>query len=382
MKKNLMSVSQLTNDHNVIVEFHSNFCLIKDKVSGQVLFRGTLKNGLYQLDPTFVLVESPAVPHSSIAVSSSKSSRPSSSFVFCSEGCNNSQNNCNKSSMQVSCSTDKICQQWHARLGHPSFSVLKQILKKISIPCSSTDLPFYDSCKLGKLHQLPFAQCQITATHPLELVYSDLWGPAPMLSVEGYRYYIVFVDAYTRHTWLYPMQLKSEALSIFKTFHKFAKLQYQFKLKTLQTDNGGEFKAFLPYLHIYGIQSRFSCPYTHQQNGVAERKHRHIAEMGLTLLAHAHMPLKYWVEAFQITVYIINLLAASPLRFLTPFEKLYHKQPKYMHLQPFGCACFPYLRLYSKHKFNFHSSKCVFLGYNHVQAGYKCLHSSGRIYVA
>ena len=121
------------------------------------------------------------------------------SFVFCLEGCNNSQRNCNKPSMQISC-TNKICQQWHARLGHSSFSVLKRILNKISIPCSSTDLSFCDSCKLGKLHQLPFAHCPITAKQPLELVYLNLWGLAPILSVEGYRYYIVFVDAYTCYT--------------------------------------------------------------------------------------------------------------------------------------------------------------------------------------
>ena len=93
------------------------------------------------------------------------------------------------------------------------------------------------------------------------------------------------------------------------------------------------------------------------------------------------MPLKYWVEAFQTTVYTINLLPSSPLRFLTPIEKLYRKQPKYMHLQTFGCACFPYLRPYSKNKFNFHSSKCVFLDYSQIQARYKCLYPSGRVYI-
>ena len=104
--------------------------------------------------------------------------------------------------------------------------------------------------------------------------------------------------------------------------------------------------------------------------------------MGLTLLAHAHMPLKFWVEAFQTVVQTINLLPFSPLKFTTSFELLYHKQPNYVMLQPFGCACFPYLRLYIKYKFDFHSTKCVFLGYSHVQVGYKCLHSSGWVYVS
>ena len=89
------------------------------------------------------------------------------------------------------------------------------------------------------------------------------------------------------------MKLKSDTLPTFITFHKLAKLQYQTKIKAIQTNNGGEFKAFFPYLQRHGIQPRFTCPYTHQQNGVAERKYRHIAEMGLTLLAHARMALKF-----------------------------------------------------------------------------------------
>ena len=103
------------------------------------------------------------------------------------------------------------------------------------------------------MHQIPFANYQITAKAPLELVYSNLWDPAPVLSTEGYKYYIVFVDTCTRYTWLYPLKQKYDVLAIFKTLHTFAELQYQSKLKALQTDNGGEFKAFLCYLTSCGI---------------------------------------------------------------------------------------------------------------------------------
>ena len=127
---------------------------------------------------------------------------------------------------------------------------------------------------------------------------------------------------------------------MFVIFHKFVELQYNSKLRALQTDNGDEFKAFLPYLQSQGIQPRFTYPCTHQQNGVAERKYRHIAEMGLTLLAHANMSLKFWVEAFQTAVHIINLLPASPLRFKTPFELLYHKSPKLFCVATFRLCLF------------------------------------------
>ena len=69
---------------------------------------------------------------------------------------------------------------------------------------------------------------------------------------------------------------------------------------------GGEFHAFTDYLTINGIIHRISCPHTHQQNGVVERKHRHIVENALTLLARASMPFKYWDESFRIVVFLHN----------------------------------------------------------------------------
>ena len=93
----------------------------------------------------------------------------------------------------------------------------------------------------------------------------------------------------------------------------------------MQSDNGGEFQAFLPYFLDHGIQPRLTWPHTYQQNGVSERKHKHITEIGLTLLAHVHMPLKFCLEVFQTTICTINILSASPLNFASPFELLYYK---------------------------------------------------------
>ncbi|KAL5775594.1 hypothetical protein ACOSP7_013151 [Xanthoceras sorbifolium] len=91
-----------------------------------------------------------------------------------------------------------------------------------------------------KVHKLPFSRIEIRVTHPLEIVYSNIWGPAPILSLDGFRYYIIFVDAYTRFTWLYPLRLKSEAFSKFVHFKKFAELQFNSKIKCFQADIGSE----------------------------------------------------------------------------------------------------------------------------------------------
>ncbi|TXG61259.1 hypothetical protein EZV62_012622 [Acer yangbiense] len=118
------------------------------------------------------------------------------------------------------------------------------------------------------------------------------------------------------------------------------------------------------------------------KNGVSERKHRHVVETELTLLAHANLPLRFWAKAFETATFLINNLPSSVLNFMSPFEKLFSRKPNYAFLKTFGCSCFPYLRYYSKHKFDIHSAKCIFLGYSMSHKGYKCLHPSGKVYVS
>ncbi|MEX5533345.1 hypothetical protein, partial [Pseudomonas syringae] len=80
------------------------------------------------------------------------------------------------------------------------------------------------------------------------------------------------------------------------------------KLKSVQTDNGTEFKPLTPHFTKLGIVHRLTCPYTHHQNGSVERKHRRIIETGLSLLAYANMPSQYWDHAFLAAVFLINRL--------------------------------------------------------------------------
>jgi hypothetical protein len=157
------------------------------------------------------------------------------------------------------------------------------------------------------------------------------------------------------------------------------------KIKRLQTDGGGEFTslAFEKYLSDNGIFHQKSCPHTSQQNGIAERKHRHIVETGLTLLAQSHLPSRYWVEAFQTGVYLINRLPSSTIKFSTPYFKLFKIEPDYASLKVFGCACYPLLRPYTKHKLEFRSKQCIFLGYSSNHKGYRCLDpNTNRIYIS
>lgn len=114
----------------------------------------------------------------------------------------------------------------------------------------------------------------------------------------------------------------------------------------------------------------------------------HISKMGrlsanIDTFAHASMPLKFWDEALLTAVFLINRLPSRVIQNTTPHERLLGKKPDYSFLQIFGCACWPNLRPYNTKKLQFHSKRCVFLGYSNSHKGFKCLDpSKGRVYIS
>lgn len=101
----------------------------------------------------------------------------------------------------------------------------------------------YASCLAGKLTKQPFGLSDTSSSHALALVHSDLWGPAPVISNNGYRFYLLLVDDYSGFTWLYPLYRKSEVLSCFKHFKSMVESALNSRIKCLKTDGGGEFTS-------------------------------------------------------------------------------------------------------------------------------------------
>jgi hypothetical protein len=156
------------------------------------------------------------------------------------------------------------------------------------------------------------------------------------------------------------------------------------KIIVVQSDwGGGEYEKLNSFFKSIGICHLVSCPHTHQQHGVAERKHRHIVEKGLALLGHASMPQKYLDEAFLAATYPINRTPTKLLSYDTPLQKLLGTRPDYSSFCVFGCSCWPNLRPYNSHKLELRSIHCVFLGYSNMNKGFKCLDiSKGHIYIS
>ena len=338
--KNLLFIHKFTRDNNVYVEFHPNFCVVKDIQTRQPLMRGEHKDGPYLLH-----------------------------FL---------QNCSSYVGEKASPNT------WHHRLGHPHFRVLQSILNKYGLPLTHKLSHLYcDACRTSKSHKLPFTISVHKSSKPLELIHSDVWGPAPILSHFGFSYYVVFIDDFSKYTWLFPLRKKSDVLSTFIEFKKKVENQFSTRIVSFQSDWGGEFQALTTYLKEHGIHHRVSCPYTSEQNGTAERKHRHLVETALALLKNASLPEKFWDEAVSTAAYLINRMITPLLHNKSPYEIIFNILPDYKLLRTFGCLCYPHLRPYSLHKLDTRSEKCIFLGYSSIHLGYRCLSiSSNKLFIS
>lgn len=129
-------------------------------------------------------------------------------------------------------------QHLHHNLGHPSSSIFSYLLRHLGYSALSKVSLHCDSCSVNKSHKLSFGQNSFHCTKPLQLLYSDVWGPTQE-SVDGFRFYVIFVDFYTKYTWLFPMKKKSEVALIFPIFKNLVEKYFNYDIVSVFTDNVG-----------------------------------------------------------------------------------------------------------------------------------------------
>ncbi|GJZ44585.1 ribonuclease H-like domain-containing protein [Tanacetum coccineum] len=329
--KNLISVRQFTRDNKCTIEFDEFGFLVK--------ITGTR---------SFYFLRCDSTPDHNPRVTSSTTTTPTALF----------------SSNQST---------WHQRLGHPGDDVLRFLVFNKFISCNKTkSTTLCHACQLGKHVRHPFLHSSTIVENTFDIVHSDVWT-SPIPSVSGFQYYVLFLDHYSHFLWVYPLQKKSDAFSKFLLFRAYVKTQFDKEIKSFQCDHGGEFDNTRQHdlFKTNGIQFRFSCPKTSQQNGRSERMIRTINNLIRTLLFQAHLPPQYWTEALFMATHLLNILPSTAIKNDIPFTKLFNKQPSYKHLRVFGCLCYPYI--HSTHKLQPRSTPCVFLGYPTNHRGYRCL---------
>ncbi|CAN7059401.1 unnamed protein product [Brassica oleracea var. botrytis] len=257
---------------------------------------------------------------------------------------------------------------WHARLGHPHSRALNLLLPDISFKNDGCE-----ACILGKHCKTVFPKSSTIYENCFDLIHSDVWT-APCISRENHKYIVTFIYQKSKYTWLTMIPTKDRVLDAFINFQTYITNQFNVKIKVFRSDNGGEYTshAFKNHLAKHGILHQTSCPYTPQQNGVAERKNRHLMGVARSMMFQTNVPKRFWSDAVMTACYLINRTPTRILGDLTPYEVLNKRKPSINHLRVFGCLCYVLQPDGQRNKLEPRSTKAVFLGYSTTQKGYKC----------
>ena len=270
---------------------------------------------------------------------------------------------------------------WHKRLGHlnvKSVRSLQGMVIGLDLGKSPPNVESFEceGCVEGKQARQPFPKDGASrATKPLELVHSDVCGPMKTLSIGGARYFLTFIDDFTRKVWVYALKTKNEVLERFKAWKTLVERQSDHNIKVFRSDNGGEFtsKAFDDVLRKDGIQRQTSAPYTPQQNGVAERANRTLVEMARAMIHAQGLGFEFWAEAVCNAAYIRNRCPTRALQNITPEEAWSGKKPHVSHLRVFGCVAYAKVPDAMRTKLDAKATKCLMLGYCEGTKAYRLI---------
>lgn len=338
---NLISVHKLCQDMLCTLSFTADKCFIQGHLQkGPPLLLGNLSGGLYGLEGF-------------------KSQQIASTSTY--------DKHCNQTS---SVNIDDS-QRWHTRLGHLPFTQFKHIPSLAHLK-DCKDCGICQVCPAAKQTRSSFPSSSIKTTHAFQLIHIDVWGPYRQSTHNGFTQFLTIVDDFTRTTWIHLLKYKTDVMN---DFCQYVETQYNTKILCVRSDNAKELVegAMLSFYKKKGIASQSSCRDTPQQNGVVERKHRHLLETARALAFQSNLPSKYWGECVLCATYLINRMPLSSLQWLSPYEKLHSQSPTLTHLKSFGCLCFISTSKIHRSKFAPRAHPGVFIGYPLSQKGYKVL---------
>jgi hypothetical protein len=197
----------------------------------------------------------------------------------------------------------------------------------------------------------------------------------------GSKYGLVIVDDFSRFTWVFFLQDKSETQGTLKRFLRRAQNEFELKVKKIRSDNGSKFKNLQveEYLEEEGIKHEFSAPYTPQQNGVVERKNRTLIDMARTMLGEYKTPERFWSEAVNTTCHAINWLYLHRFLKKTSYKLLTGNKPNVSYFRVFGSKCYILVKKGRHSKFAPKAVEWFLLGYDSNTKAYWIFNKSSGL---
>ena len=263
---------------------------------------------------------------------------------------------------------------WHQRFGHLGINNLKKVHKLVQgMDLIEANELQCDACSEGKQSRNPTTTVSKESAKVLELVHSDVCGPIRPTTLGGNRYFVTFLDDFSRRSWVYLLKEKREVFYKFQEFKAKVEAQSKEKVLTLRSDNGGEYigKDLQEFCKNNGITHVFSSPYAPNQNGVAERFNRTMIEMVSSMLSDSLLPAYLWGEALHTANYLKNRSPHASVERKTPEEAWSKRKPSVKHLKAFGCKVSVLLTPRRKEKFGSKVWWGSLVGYGGPLVGYR-----------
>lgn len=277
-------------------------------------------------------------------------------------------------------SKDKSFTLWHKRLGHISKDRVQRLVKEDLLPSLDyDDEPICVDCVRGKLTKTR-KKTAIRSSGALEIIHTDISGPY-QATMCGNKYFITFIDDYSRYGYVYLIKEKSDALEKFKIFKLEVEKQLDKTVKIVRSDRGGEYYgkhgdsgqqmgSFAKFLENCGIVPQYTMPYSPEQNGVAERRNRTLMDMVRSMMNNFNLPSYLWGEALKTAMYILNRVPSKSVP-KTPFEHWIGRKPSLNHFRVWGCPAEVRLFNPSEKKIDPRTVRCYFIGYPEHSKGYR-----------
>jgi hypothetical protein len=225
--------------------------------------------------------------------------------------------------------------------------------------------PICEPCIAGKQHRHVAKEATYHASGLLDLIHTDLHGPLPVATPEGYKYWVTFTDDKSRHWATLLLKQKSEAFPAFKRYKAWIENKTGLKIKVVRDDKGGEWVSLVQraYFEEHGIEFQHTVRAEPHQNGVAERANRTMAEHVTAILTEAHLPASFWGYAVQAYTYVRNRSPTSAVAHDVPVTVMFGIKPDISNLRVFGCTAYVHVKKDQRRGLESHTQKCVFIGY-------------------
>ena len=212
---------------------------------------------------------------------------------------------------------------WHKHLGHISKERIQRLVKnEILSDLDFTNLDICVDCIMGKHTKHIIKKAATRSTQLFEIIHTDIYGPFDVPSFDGEKYFITFINDFSRYGYVYLLHEKSQLVDVLEVFINEVEKQLDRKVKIIRSDRDGEYyekydetgqrpDPFAKFLEKRGICAHYTMPSTPQQNAVAERRNRTLMDIVRSMLSYSSLPLSLCMHALKIVMYLLNRIPSK-----------------------------------------------------------------------